>query len=36
MIRVAILLALLLAGCAEVRDLVHLGQPAGNTDKGQK
>ena len=36
MIRVAILLALLLAGCAEVRDLVHLGQPAGHTDEGRE
>lgn len=36
MIRVAVLLGLLLAGCAEMREVVHLGQPAGHADEGRK
>jgi hypothetical protein len=36
MIRIGILLVLMLSGCAEVREAMHLGQPLGHIEGGRK
>jgi len=34
--RAVLFVFLLLAGCAEVREVMHLGQPAGQQDEGRR